>query len=153
MTKEATVKKTAEVEQVSEQVTENKEPTFQELMELVSTGKATALQKIKFSQMLAKSAQEEAENEKASKVKEIDDFIAKSGLTFSEYLKFKKPAPSNEIIFEWTDEAGKTHTKIKGTKGKWASKSVVISNLTKEKALSYAKGEDGKKFVEGLYSK
>lgn len=132
---------------------EAKELTFEELMKLVSTGKATALQKIKFSQLLAKSAEDEAENEKLSKVKEIDDFIQKSGLTFAEYVKLKKPAASTEVIFEWTDEAGKVHTKVKGTKGKWASKSHVVSNLTKDKALSFAKGADGKKFIEALYSK
>jgi len=131
---------------------EQKELTFEELMKLVSTGKATALQKIKFSDMLAKSAKDEAENEKLAKVKEIDDFIQKSGLTVQEYLKLKKPAPSTDIIWEWIEENGTKHTKIKGTKGKWASKSIVLKNLTEAKAMEFAKGEEGKKFVKSLYS-
>lgn len=131
---------------------EQKELTLEELLKLVSTNKATAMQKLKFSQMLAQSAQEEAKQEKEAKVQEIDNFIVKSGLTVQEYLSLKKPATVQEIIWQWTDETGSVHTKMKGQKGKWSSKDTVKKNLTKEKALEYAKSNDGKAFVEKLYS-
>lgn len=130
---------------------EQKELSFEELMKLITSNKATALQKIKFSQLLSQQAQQEAQEEKQAIVQKIDDFILKSGISVDEYVKLKKPAPSNEIIFEWTDEQGKTHIKIKGSKGKWSSKETVIKNLTLEKALSFAKSDDGKSFVRKLY--
>lgn len=130
---------------------EAKELTFEELLKLVSSGKATALQKIKFSELLAKSAEQEAEQEKQNKVVEIDNFIKQQGLTVEEYLKFKKPAPSTEILWSWTDDSGKVHNKIKGQRGTWSSASIVKENLSKKEALEIAKTDEAKAFINKLY--
>jgi hypothetical protein len=130
--------------------------TIEELLSLVSTNKATGLQKIRFSELLAESAQEEVKKEKEDKVKGIDDYIVSQGLTVEEYLKFKKTAAgavSQEIIFEYAQENGTKHIKYKGQKGQWASKKYITDTLTKAKALEYAKGDEGKAFVEKLYTK
>ncbi|WP_304349401.1 hypothetical protein [Comamonas testosteroni] len=128
-----------------------KELSLEELQKLVFSNKATALQKIAFAKLLNESALAEAQEEKQSKVKLIEDFIAKQGLTVQEFITLKKPVPTVEIIWEWTEENGTKHTKNKGQKGKWSSKDIVKKNLTKEKAMEFAKTPEGKKFVEKLY--
>lgn len=131
---------------------ENKELTLDELMKLVSTNKATAMQKIAFAKMLTTSALEEAQEEKLSKVKLIEDFIIKQGLTVQEFFSLKKPqANTTEVLWQWTDEAGTTHTKFKGQRGKWSSKDFVKQNLTKAKALELATTDEAKSFVNKLY--
>lgn len=131
---------------------EQKQLSIDELMKLVTSGKATAIQKLQFAELLSKSAAEEAEKEKASKIELIDNFIKEQGLTYEEYVKLKKPAPSNEVIWEWTDNEGKLHQKIKGTKGKWASKDKVKNTITLAVALEHAKNEEGKKFIRNVYA-
>lgn len=131
---------------------EQKQLTLDELMKLVTTGKATATQKLQFAEMLSQSAKQEAEKEKASKVELIDAFIVEQGLTYEEYVNLKKPAPSTEVIWEWTADDGTVHTKIKGTKGKWASKDYVKKSMTIDKALSFAKNEEGKAFIRKQFA-
>ncbi|MBV5292423.1 MAG: hypothetical protein JZU58_08710 [Curvibacter lanceolatus] len=130
---------------------EQKQLTIDELMKLVSTGKATAMQKIDFAKLLNDSAQVEAQAEKQSKVQLIEDFILKQGLTVKEFISLKKPQPTNEVLFQWTDDKGTVHTKIKGQKGKWSSKDIILKNLTKEKALEIATTTEAKAFINNLY--
>ena len=130
---------------------EQKQLTIDELMKLVSTNKATAMQKIAFAKMLNESAQIEAQEEKQSKVQLIEDFIVKQGLTVQEFISLKKPVQKIEILWQWTDENGTVHIKNKGQKGQWSSKEIVKKNLTKEKALEIATTTEAKAFIEKLY--
>lgn len=132
------------------------ELTIEELLKAVTSNKATGLQKLRLSELLAQSAEDEVKKEKEVKVKEIDDFIISQGFTVEEYLKLKKTATTSntqEIIFEYAQENGTKHIKYKGQKGQWASKKYITDTLTKAKALEYAKGDEGKAFVEKLYTK
>jgi len=130
---------------------DDKQMTLDELMKLVSTNKATAMQKIAFAKMLNDSALIEAQEEKQSKVQTIENFIIKQGLTVQEFISLKKPVFQNVVLWQWTDESGTVHTKNKGQKGKWSSKDIVKKNLTKEKALEIATTTEAKSFIEKLY--
>lgn len=144
---------------MTEQTNETKAATavapanqLEELIKLVSSGNATALDMMKLSELLANTAAAGAEEEKASKIALIDNFINEQGLTYEEYVKMKKPAPSTEVIWEWTDPKGIVHKKIKGTKGKWASKDTVKNTITLAVALEHAKNAEGKEFIKKVYA-
>lgn len=131
------------------------ELTIDELLKAVSTNKATGEQKLHLSKLLAEAATKEVEEEKAGKIQKVDEFIVSLGLKVEDYIKVKKSAAtanSNEIIFEFVEAGGTKHVKYKGQKGQWPSKAYITANLTKQKALEHAKGDEGKKFVEKLYA-
>lgn len=133
---------------------ESKQLTYEELLKLVTSGKASALQSIQFADMLKLKANETVEQEKHKIIEEIDNFIVSKGLKVEDYLLTKKPAKKDEpevILFDW-EENGTHYIKIKGTKGKWKPKEYVKGKLTYQEALKFAQGGDeGVKFVKALY--
>ncbi|MBU9542849.1 hypothetical protein [Burkholderia multivorans] len=129
---------------------DKEEFTVEYLLKLVSSGKATATDKIRLSQMLQESAKDEAQEELKAKIEKVKKFIEDQGLTLDQVFKAIQPAP--ELIFEWTDEQGKTHSRFTGEKGKfpiWVE--TMKKSITKEKAFSYAKNDKGRTFVENVY--
>lgn len=128
-----------------------KEITIDDLIKLISSGKATASDKMKLSKMLSSSAEEEAKNEFTAKIDDIKEYIKKKGLAIVDVVNaLKDPMP---IIFRWVDGEGKDHIRVQGEKGKppaWTSD--LKAKVTKEEALKMAIGEKGKAFVENLYT-
>ncbi|WP_176316834.1 hypothetical protein [Burkholderia vietnamiensis] len=121
-----------------------------ELLTKVGSGKATATDKIKLAELLNTSAQEEAKEEFNQKIVKVKEFIEKQGLTFQEVADAIKGPPA--LIFQWVDDAGKEHNRYEGEKGKfpiWVED--LKKSLTKEKALSFAKNDKGRTFVENVY--
>ena len=121
-----------------------------ELLTKVGSGKATATDKIKLAELLNTSAKEEAKEEFNQKIEKVKEFIEKQGLTFQEVADAIKGPPA--LIFQWIDEQGKEHNRYEGERGKfpvWVED--MKKAITKEKALTYAKADKGKAFVESVY--
>lgn len=128
-----------------------KEITIDDLIKLISSGKATATDKMKLAEMLNSSAKEEAANEFIAKIDDIKEYIKKKGLAINDVANaLKDPMP---VIFRWVDSEGKEHTRFQGEKGKppaWTSDLKI--KVSKADALSMAIGDKGKTFIENLYT-
>jgi hypothetical protein len=127
--------------------------TLEELLKLVSSNKATALQKLELAKLLNSNAQEEAQLEKVKIFEEIDTYINQKGITVNDYLLSKKPVEAPKtVIFDY-EEDGNHYLKYLGQKGKWTPKAFIVEKLSYVEALKYAVGDAGKLFVKKLYDK
>lgn len=122
-----------------------KELSFDEILKLITTNKATPTQKMRFAKMLEESTQQELEAEKEQKFNKVKELMEKLEISHEDMIKsLQKPA---EKIFEWSGNA-----RFEGERGKlpmWCNE--MKSKISKEEALKSALTEKGKVFVENLY--
>lgn len=125
--------------------------TIEDLFKLVTTGKATAQDKMKLAELLQESAKEESQVEFKNKIEKIKAFIEKEGLTIQQvYEAVKEPV---QPIFIWIDSNNVKHEKFGNEKGKpaaWIAEMKVKN--TKEQALELALTQSGKDWVEKIYT-
>lgn len=128
-------------------MTEVKELSFDEILKLITTNKATPVQKMRFAKLLEESTQKELEAEKEQKFEKIKELMEKLEITAEDMIKaLQKPAAK---IFEWEG-----HVRFEGERGKlpvWCNE--MKSKLPQAEALTFALTEKGKVFVENLYKK
>lgn len=114
--------------------------------------KMSVQEKLELATLLNEQAKTEELAQKADKMKEIEEFIKKTGYTVSDVADYFK-GPAVAIFGPWVDKDGKSHTRYEGEKGKlpiWTNE--LKGTVSKADALKLALGDKGKKFVENLYS-
>jgi hypothetical protein len=130
-----------------------------DLLKKISSGKATATEKMELSRLLAEQSQQEAEKEREDKIEKIKAFIAEQGFDFEEFLSIFRPSrigPKNdgpkEEIFKWEFQ-GQTFTRYTGERGKFpAWVAVMKAKLSESEAYKFALNDKGRDFVKKLYS-
>ena len=133
--------------------------TLDELLKLVSNGKATLQQKIELSNLLSQQA---AEEKKADYNKRADELKAKAtelGFSEKEAVAIFKGTTEEvqEVMFE-CEINGIKYTRLAGQRGKCTWSEIIKANYTKGQALAFVKGQPntelnkkGTKFVDGIY--
>lgn len=131
---------------------EVKEPTINDLIQLVLNNKANSEQKKELSRLLDIQAQEESKNELIQKIEKVKAVMTEQKVTLQDLIdSMKEP---QEPIFIYVDKAGQSHQVFGPMRGKqptWIAE--MKKELTKEKALEMALKETGKQWVEKVYSK
>lgn len=119
---------------------------------LISTKKATAQDKIDYATFLNGAAANEAKVELQAKIDEVKKFIADKGLTLDQIINgIKEPV---KALYTFKAKSGEVFHRKDGDKGpfpKWVATMKV--ELTKAQALALADSDKAKKFVEKAYSK
>lgn len=126
-------------------MSEVKELSFDEILKLITTKKATPSQKMQFAKMLEETTQEELEAEKEGKFTKIKELMHDLEITAEEMINSLK-APAVKI-FEWQG-----HTRFEGERGKlptWCNE--MKAKVSKDEAYNMALNEKGKVFVDNLY--
>lgn len=125
----------------------------EELLTLITTGKATASQKLEFATLLQTESKEEAEKEKMALMEKGKDTLIEMGISIIDFAIFLKGNTKALPIFTWIDDQGKDHIRYEGERGKmpaWVKD--MTRALTKSKALEIAGDNDkAKKFVASAY--
>jgi len=130
---------------------EVKEPTMQDLMQLVLSNKANAEQKKALSRLLEQSANDESKEELQGKITRIKEAIEKEGLTLEEFINAS--AEPKQPIFVYIDKEKNSHEvfgPIRGKAPSWLTQ--MKTSLTQEQAEEFALNADGKAWVKKIYT-
>ncbi len=121
---------------------------YDELLKLVSNGKATASQKMAFAKLLEQATIQELQAQKETSIEKVKALMEELSISSDEMIKaLQRPAVK---IYEWNG-----HTRYEGERGKLPSWTLDLkSRLTKDEALKFVidNNEKGKKFIETLYN-
>ena len=121
------------------------------LMQLVMSNQATAAQKQELSKLLEQEAQDEKKAEIVKKIDGIKALMVKEGVSLQDLIDASRTP--QEPIFVWVDSDKVSHESFGVTRGKqpaWIAK--MKETVTKEQALEMARNEQGKAWVNKIYS-
>lgn len=121
------------------------------LMQLVMSNQATAAQKQELSKLLEQEAQDEKKAEIVKKIDGIKALMVKEGVSLQDLIDASRTP--QEPIFVWVDSNKVSHESFGTTRGKqpaWIAQ--MKETVTKEQALEMARNEQGKEWVNKIYS-
>jgi hypothetical protein len=116
---------------------------LKELAKKVLEGKATEADLMELAELSGSQAKQAAQEAIRQNVEKVKDFITKQGLS----PKAVADAILNEPIFQWGD---KVRQSLKGRMPIWAEE--LKKAMGKAEAMALAVTDEGRKFVEQVYS-
>ena len=121
------------------------------LMQLVMSNQATTEQKQELSKLLEQEAQDEKKAQIVAKIDGIKALMVKEGVSLQDLIDASRTV--QEPIFVWVDSNKVSHESHGVTRGKqpaWIAE--MKKTVTKEQALEMARNEQGKAWVNKIYS-